>query len=51
MRHVLGEKIHTRFWLGNLRKETNLKDSSLDENTILKWAFKETDRRTWTGLI
>ena len=40
----IGRKIHTGFWLGNLRKETTLEDSSLDEK-ILKWTFKETGQK------
>jgi len=35
------KKIHTGFWLGNLREETTLEDSSLDEKTKLKRTFKK----------
>ena len=39
------KKIHTGFWLGNLREETTLEDSSLDEKTKLKWTFQETGQK------
>jgi len=41
MWNVLGGKIRTGVWLGNLREETTLEYSSLDEKTKSQWTFKE----------
>jgi hypothetical protein len=33
-------KIHTTFWLGNLKGKDPFGDTGMDRKIILKWAFK-----------
>jgi len=34
------EKVHTRFWLGDLRERDHLGDVGVNGKIILKWIFK-----------
>jgi hypothetical protein len=40
----------TGFWCGDLREGFHLGDRGVDGRIILKWIFKKSDERAWTGL-
>jgi hypothetical protein len=43
--------VYIWFRWGNLMERDHLGDLGIDERIILKWIFKNTDRRVWIGLI
>jgi hypothetical protein len=47
----VGEEVHAGFWWGNLRERYHLEDPDVDGKAIIKWVFRNLDRRAWTGLI
>jgi hypothetical protein len=36
-------KVHTGFWMGDLREKDHLEDLGIDGRVILKWLFKKWD--------
>jgi hypothetical protein len=42
-------KVHTGFWLGNLRKREQLENPGVDGRIILSWIFRKWDMGAWTS--
>jgi len=48
----IGEgEVHTRFRCRNQRKKDNLEDLNVDGKIILKWIFKNSVEKVWTGMV
>jgi hypothetical protein len=45
------EEVHTRFWLGDVRKRACFEDIGVDGKIILKWIVQKWNEELWTGLI
>jgi hypothetical protein len=37
----MGKKLHTKFWLENLRERNHSKDLDVDEKIILQWILEK----------
>jgi hypothetical protein len=53
-RHVIPTeeiKMHTKFWLENMKERDHLEDLLVDGSIILKSILNKQGVRVWTGLI
>jgi hypothetical protein len=49
--HMGEKKMHTKFWLGNLKGRGYLDGVSVDRKITLEWILEKYGGKVWTGYI
>ena len=49
--HIGGREARTERWCLNLKEKDHLEALGVDMKIILKWIFKKSVERAWTGLL